>query len=82
MKAKMATGIFLAAAVMVLMAGCVSTIESKADGGDVKSMKKMARLYNGERVFVYDPADELPIIGLFTEAVVGKPTKNLSLNKR
>lgn len=76
MKAKMATGIFLAAAVMVLMAGCVSTIESKADGGDVKSMKKMARLYNGERVFVYDPADELPIIGLFTEAVVGKPTKD------
>lgn len=69
---------FLTAAGMLFVTGCVSTIESKADGGDINSMKKMARLYNGETVFVYDPDDELPILGAFTEAVVGKPAKDVT----
>lgn len=78
MKKKTLAGIFLALVGVLLITGCVSTIESKADDGDINSMKKMARLYNGERVFVYNPEDELPILGAFTEAVVGKPAKDVT----
>ena len=78
MKKKTLLEIVFTATGLLLMTGCVSTIESKADGGDATSMKKMASLYNGERVFVYDPANELPILGLFTEAVIGKPAKDTS----
>ena len=78
MKKNTLAGIFFASAGLLLVSGCVSTIESKADGGDIGSMKKMARLYNGERVFVYNPEDELPILGAFTEAVIGKPAKDVN----
>lgn len=40
MKKKILTGMFLALAGMLLITGCVSTIESKADDGDLNSMKK------------------------------------------
>ena len=66
-------GAFLSVAGMLLMTGCVSTIESKANEGDVNSIKKMARLYNGENVWVYD---EIPILGAFTSPMIGRPEKD------